>query len=108
VCVAPDAQWSRSAALLKRASKGLGEETYPFLIDGETPRPGQLFSNPALGATLKSIGEKGAKAYYTGENAQAIIDGVWPMPTVPAGSAEADDSYPEQRWRDEPGRSGGL
>jgi len=70
-----DEQWSKSAALLKNASKGLGEESYPFLIDGQTPRPGDLFSNPALGATLKSIGEKGAKAYYTGENAQAIVDG---------------------------------
>lgn len=70
-----DEQWSKSAALLKKASKGLGEESYPFLIDGQTPRPGDLFSNPALGATLKSIGEKGAKAYYTGENAQAIVDG---------------------------------
>jgi gamma-glutamyltranspeptidase/glutathione hydrolase len=70
-----DAQWSKSATLLKNASKGLGEGSYPFLIDGQTPRPGDLFSNPALGATLKSIGEKGAKAYYTGENAQAIVDG---------------------------------
>lgn len=50
--------------------------SYPFLIDGKAPRPGQYFSNPDLAKTLRSIGKKGKEAYYTGEVAQAIVDAI--------------------------------
>ncbi len=43
-----------------------------FLIDGRTPRPGQVFPNPRLGATLKEIASGGRDAFYKGPIAQAI------------------------------------
>ncbi len=41
---------------------------------GDQPRQaGETMRNPALAALLKVIAKKGAKAFYTGENAQAIM-----------------------------------
>lgn len=50
--------------------------SYPFLIDGKAPRPGQYFSNPDLARTLRALGEKGKDAFYAGEVAQAIVDAI--------------------------------
>lgn len=66
-------EWSLGVSALREASKGLGEETYPFLLDGEGPRPGQIFSNPALAKTFREIAAEGKKGFYTGAVAEAIV-----------------------------------
>ncbi len=47
-----------------------------FLFDGVAPRPGQTVSLPALGATLETIAEDGADAFYEGPIAEQIADEV--------------------------------
>ena len=44
-----------------------------YLINGKAPRPGQLFSNPDLGAALQRIAAKGKDGFYTGPTADAIV-----------------------------------
>lgn len=51
-------------------------DSYPFLIDGMAPRPGQFFSNPDLAKTLRRLGEGGKDAFYKGEVAQKIVDAI--------------------------------
>ncbi len=43
-----------------------------FLPGGKAPAEGELFRNPDLARTLKTIGEKGRDAFYTGELAAAM------------------------------------
>jgi gamma-glutamyltranspeptidase/glutathione hydrolase len=43
-----------------------------FLIDGRAPRPGDLFSNPKLAATLDTLAREGAASFYRGSIARAI------------------------------------
>jgi gamma-glutamyltranspeptidase/glutathione hydrolase len=42
-------------------------ETYTVDGKGRTPSKGDIFKNPALGKTLRLIGEKGRDAFYKGE-----------------------------------------
>lgn len=44
-----------------------------FLLDGETPRPGQVFRNPDLAATYRLIVEQGIGAFYGGEIGERIV-----------------------------------
>ena len=44
-----------------------------WLIDGKTPKPGQLFKNPRLGHALRLIAEGGHDAFYKGEIAEEIV-----------------------------------
>ncbi len=44
-----------------------------YLIDGKTPKPGQLFSNPDLGASLRRIAANGKDGFYTGPIAESIL-----------------------------------
>jgi gamma-glutamyltranspeptidase/glutathione hydrolase len=44
-----------------------------FMPGGRTPAEGEIFRNPALGRTLRQIGEKGRDAYYKGAIAQEIV-----------------------------------
>lgn len=67
-------EWGLGVEALCEAAKGLGEDTYPFLVDGKGPQPGQIFSNPALGATFRKIAEQGKEGFYYGGVAQAIVD----------------------------------
>jgi len=43
-----------------------------FLLDGKLPQEGQLMKLPALGATLRHIGEHGPLDFYTGSLAKQI------------------------------------
>ncbi|MEW6178652.1 MAG: gamma-glutamyltransferase family protein [Chloroflexota bacterium] len=48
-----------------------GEE---LTIEGRAPLPGEIFRNPGLAKTLKTIAEGGKSAYYEGQIAQAIVE----------------------------------
>jgi gamma-glutamyltranspeptidase/glutathione hydrolase len=47
-------------------------ETYTLDGKGRTPGKGDIFKNPALGKTLRLIGDKGRDAFYKGEIADKI------------------------------------
>jgi gamma-glutamyltranspeptidase/glutathione hydrolase len=61
--------WARSQAFL--ASHPSSAHTY--LMDGRTPRAGQVFRNPDLASSLRRIAQNGREGYYTGPTAQAIL-----------------------------------
>jgi gamma-glutamyltranspeptidase/glutathione hydrolase len=64
--------WERGVeGQLKNASGG--EE---LTINGRAPNPGEIFQNPGLARTLRAVGEGGAKAFYEGEIAEAIVHAV--------------------------------
>ena len=61
-----------------------------YQADG-TPLPaGTTLKNPALAAFLGQLASDGAKAFYTGANAQAIVDAVTLAPRNPAPMTTAD------------------
>lgn len=43
-----------------------------LLIDGRAPRPGELFRNPGLARTFRTLADGGKTAFYTGPIAEAI------------------------------------
>jgi gamma-glutamyltranspeptidase/glutathione hydrolase len=59
--------WSASLGPLRSSPGGAA-----FMIDGRGPRPGEIFRNPGLAETFRTIAEGGAKAFYEGEIAEAI------------------------------------
>ena len=44
-----------------------------YLIDGKTPRTGQMFRNPDLAASLRLIASQGPRGFYEGKTADAIL-----------------------------------
>lgn len=64
-------QWAHWVSALRGDGKELGVD---LLINGQAPKCGQVFRNPALARTLKELGECGKPAFYQGRIAQAIID----------------------------------
>jgi gamma-glutamyltranspeptidase/glutathione hydrolase len=44
-----------------------------FLRDGRFYEPGEVFKQPELARTLKAVARRGAKGFYTGRVAQAIV-----------------------------------
>jgi gamma-glutamyltranspeptidase/glutathione hydrolase len=44
-----------------------------YLIDGHTPREGEIFRNPDLAASLERIAEHGRNGFYTGPTADSIL-----------------------------------
>ncbi len=58
------------------ALKGLAAEpnaARTYLIDGKAPRAGQMFRNPDLAASLRLIAGQGARGFYEGKTADAIL-----------------------------------
>ncbi len=58
--------------------------------DGTLLNEGDLLKNPELAATLRAIAKDGAKAFYTGEIARAIVDKVRNAPVNPGGMTLTD------------------
>jgi gamma-glutamyltranspeptidase/glutathione hydrolase len=55
----------------KQLSKSIGG--HELTINGRAPNPGEIFRNPNLARTLRTIAEKGSEAFYLGEIAEAIV-----------------------------------
>lgn len=62
-------QWKESEARLK-ADEGAALN---YLIDGRTPKAGEIFRNPRMAATLKAIAAEGADYFYKGAIAKRIV-----------------------------------
>ncbi|MCH8536489.1 MAG: gamma-glutamyltransferase, partial [Alkalimonas sp.] len=61
--------WNRSVPLL---SPQPGDFVGTFTIDGKAPQKGQIFKNPALGATYRALATDGRDAFYRGELTKAM------------------------------------
>jgi gamma-glutamyltranspeptidase/glutathione hydrolase len=64
--------WARAAERQLRFTPGGLELT----IEGRGPRPGEIFRNPGLAGTLRTVAEGGKDAFYQGEIAAAIAEAV--------------------------------
>jgi gamma-glutamyltranspeptidase / glutathione hydrolase len=58
--------------------------------DGRPKRTGELVKNPALARLLRLVARRGADAFYTGQNGQAIRDAVGQSPRNPSVITSAD------------------
>jgi gamma-glutamyltranspeptidase / glutathione hydrolase len=63
------AYWAHSADGLRQDKNAAAT----YLLDGHTPRVGEIFRNPDLAHSLESIASGGRDAYYTGEIAKSIL-----------------------------------
>ena len=45
-----------------------------YLVDGRAPRPGEIFRQPNLARTLRTLAEGGRDAFYKGPIGKAIVD----------------------------------
>ena len=61
--------WHESAASLKADEGGAAN----YLINGRTPKSGEIFKNPRMAKTLKVIADQGAEVFYKGEIADKIV-----------------------------------
>jgi gamma-glutamyltranspeptidase/glutathione hydrolase len=64
--------WARGAERQLRTARG-GQE---LTIAGRGPRPGEIFRNPGLAGTLRTVAAGGKDAFYRGEIAAAIAETV--------------------------------
>ena len=62
--------WSHSVEMLRSHPNSAST----FLLNGEAPKAGQVFSNRDLAGSLRRIAQQGRDGYYKGQNAQAIVD----------------------------------
>ncbi len=60
--------WDRGAGR-QLATALNGQE---LTIDGRAPRPGEIFRNPGLAKTFRTVAEGGKEAYYKGEIGKAV------------------------------------
>lgn len=66
-------------------------KAYFYQADGVTPKAvGTVLTNPEYAQVLTSIAKNGAKAFYTGPIAQAIVDKVNSHPTNPGSLSMSD------------------
>jgi len=63
------AAWAAAVGKLKADP----DSARTWLVDGQVPRLGSLFSNRSLARTLRLLAEQGRDAYYKGEIARAIL-----------------------------------
>ena len=62
--------WEEVVDVLKRDPSAAST----YLVNGEAPKPGEVFKNPHLAATLRQLASGGREAYYNGPIGRAIVD----------------------------------
>ena len=62
--------WNSEVAKMKKSQAAATN----YLIDGRAPRPGEVFRQPNLARTLRTLAHGGRDAFYKGEIARAIVD----------------------------------
>jgi gamma-glutamyltranspeptidase / glutathione hydrolase len=62
--------WGESEQEIKTASPNGGE----MLRNGRAPKTGEIFRNPTLAETFRTLGRAGPKGFYEGRIAEAIVD----------------------------------
>ena len=62
--------WNAEVQKLKRTPAAASN----YLIDGRAPRPGEIFRQPNLARTLRTIADGGRDAFYKGPIAKSIVD----------------------------------
>jgi gamma-glutamyltranspeptidase/glutathione hydrolase len=62
--------WQAEVALLKRSA----DATANYLVDGRAPRAGEIFRQPNLARTFRTLAAGGRDAFYKGEIARTIAD----------------------------------
>ena len=62
-------EWEASAKKVSRDSDAASH----YLPDGRAPRVGELFRNPALGRTLRTVAEGGREVLYRGELGEKLV-----------------------------------
>ncbi len=70
VPVAPMTAGLWRGAVERQLSRGAGARE--LLVDGRAPRAGEIFRNPTLARTFRTVAEGGAEAFYRGPIAAAI------------------------------------
>jgi gamma-glutamyltranspeptidase/glutathione hydrolase len=85
---------SRKLAAELRESPEMGQmpdvKRYLYKSDGTPVAEGDILKNPELAETLRVIAKDGARAFYTGPIAQAIVDAVQHATVNPAHMTLAD------------------
>jgi gamma-glutamyltranspeptidase/glutathione hydrolase len=64
------ADWEPEVPKLKRTAAAAST----FLVNGEAPQPGMVFTQKNLARTLRALARGGRDAFYRGEIARAIVD----------------------------------
>ena len=62
--------WNAEVAKLKKSPAAAAN----YLVDGRAPRPGEIFRQPNLARTLRTLARGGRDAFYKGEIARAIAE----------------------------------
>ena len=62
--------WNAEVQKLKRTPAAASN----YLIDGQAPRPGEIFHQPNLARTLRTLADGGRDAFYKGPIAKSIVD----------------------------------
>ena len=62
--------WNSEVTMLKKNPAAATN----YLINGRAPRPGEIFRQPNLARTLRTLARGGRDAFYKGEIAKAIVD----------------------------------
>lgn len=71
-----DAHYRRMAGFRLNALQASPDAAKIFLYDGQVPEVGQSIYQPELASTIDHIARYGAKAFYTGELAQNMVNSV--------------------------------
>jgi gamma-glutamyltranspeptidase/glutathione hydrolase len=61
--------WQASAAKLRRSA----DAAKTYLIEGQPPRPGEVFKNPYLARTYRELAKNGRDGFYKGQIAREIV-----------------------------------
>ncbi|XP_060689995.1 glutathione hydrolase-like YwrD proenzyme [Hemiscyllium ocellatum] len=63
--------WNREAKVLQRPGNQHGKD---LLLQGQSPKSGQIFTNPLLAQTFKELAQSGKRGFYEGRIAKAIVE----------------------------------